>query len=355
MAVKIKSELALTNYRPVRYAHVNMAAGADYVLTADPWSYLHGYLLHEAEGKQMKARKKFERAIYYSDLAREFYKGAEVVELPTKATLLYYGMLNLAKAFLSVSGVELETIIEHHGVSLPPQRKEMKVILTTADSLSIFAEFSKALNKPLSQSDYVSLEEAFKNIPEVHSVYKATYPNESEKYLPINIEFKTDDNHKKLWTEIRYEKKKENLVEASKIFAGERKAYFKEPIREGDWMVLRSKKTRYPNDFSKLDQIYKKTLNEFSEFDVCSLLTPRGYFYYCDLSPNKYHHLSYTLLAMFYMGSAARYRPTETKEMLNGNMRQLATEVASLCPKQFLYQIASLITSRLCVVPYAVI
>jgi hypothetical protein len=347
------SKPALTNYRPVRYSHIKIRAGADYVLTADPWSYLHGFLIQASNTKRGTNRKNFERAIFYTDLAQEFYKGADVVDLPTKATLLYYGMLNLVKAYLSVSGVELETTYEHHGVTLPIGKKEMEISAEANTSRNIFADFSNLLGFSIKQKTSASLKEAFKNIPEIHAVYQAKYVGEKQKFLPIDISFLTNETNKQLWTELKYEKKREGLVKFDKIYKGPRKKYFCSPEADGDWLVLSSNSVRRPKHFSKLDQMYWAILQEYSEFNIASLLTPRGYFYYCDLEPGQFHHLSYTLLAMFYMGSAARYRPSETKEILGGDMRQLATEATALCPKQFLYQITSLITQNLCVLPYA--
>lgn len=96
-------EIAATNYRPLRYSHIKIAAGEDYVLTADPWSYLHSQLLKDANSKRGKNRANTERAIFYLGLAQNFFRASDAAELPAKATLLYYGMLNLVKVWLSVT------------------------------------------------------------------------------------------------------------------------------------------------------------------------------------------------------------------------------------------------------------
>ena len=58
---------------------------------------------------------------------------------------------------------------------------------------------------------------------------------------------------------------------------------------------------------------------------------------------------------MFYLGSAARYRPLEMRSLLEGNLRPLVSEFVSLTPRQFLYQMVSLTTNRECVIPFSAV
>ncbi|MBK1711129.1 hypothetical protein CKO17_19245, partial [Marichromatium gracile] len=85
----------------------------------------------------------------------------------------------------------------------------------------------------------------------------------------------------------------------------------------------------------------------------CSILTRDGYKYYCQLQTSDYHHLCNSYLVMFYLGHTARYRPTEIQEVMSGELRPLATEAVALIPKQFMYHLVSLITGKLCVIPYS--
>jgi len=84
-----------------------------------------------------------------------------------------------------------------------------------------------------------------------------------------------------------------------------------------------------------------------------SILTPAGYRYYCDLEPGVFHHLCYSLMALFFIGSIVRYRPTAVGDTFAGELRPLATESLALIPRQFLYQIAGRIVGKECVVPFA--
>ena len=106
-------------YNEVKYAHVDAKPGEPAVLIADPWSYLHAFLLERENSSYSQRKKCFKRARYFAQSAESFYRAAEAVDLPTKGTLAYYGMLNLVKCFISSREIPLETQWEHHGLILP--------------------------------------------------------------------------------------------------------------------------------------------------------------------------------------------------------------------------------------------
>ena len=72
-----------------------------------------------------------------------------------------------------------------------------------------------------------------------------------------------------------------------------------------------------------------------------------------DLGKREYHHLAWALMLMYYIGSIARYRPVAAETVMAGAMRPLISEAVAVCPRQFLYQLTSLITKRSCSVPHA--
>lgn len=347
-------EVALTNYRPLRYSHIKVAPGADYVLTADPWSYLHSHLQKELRGSRGKNRSNRERAVFYLGLAQNFYRASDAAELPAKATLLYYGMLNLAKVWLSVSGVELERSYEHHGLTLPLGKAfNIEVAGPSAGVISIFGEFAKELGTPILAKELLTFESAISRVPELHSIRKSRASLEKQRFLSVDIQFLTDTCHKQLVTSLSYDKKAEGLVRTAKILSGARKKYFNEPLSYQGQVHLVSDKVRRPSNWKNLTKSYNAILREYDEFDLCSLLTRGGYKYYLDLKPGKYHHLCYTLMAMYFLGTAARYRPTAMNQLLDGDLRQSVTEACAICPRQFLYQLTCRITDSICVIPYA--
>lgn len=340
------------NYSAVRYSHVPVRPGQSAVLTADPWSYLHGHLLQTASHKRGNNRRNLERATYYARLAEDFYRAGDLVDLPTQGTLLYYGMLNLVKCLLSTDGVPLESQIEHHGLNLAPEMKfELHIPAASKRSVNIFAEFARILGTPAAGKQHAKLQDAVSHIPELHAICSNLKFIRRPKFLPIEVAFLTNAEHTTLFTEVSFSKGHEQNVQTTKFLSGHRKDYFLElPDREGK-AVYRSRSRKRLRKNWKV--VYSNVLKEYSKFRFASVLTRSGYRYYCDLEPGYYHHLCYSLMVMFYIGSAARYRPSEVDEVLNGPLRPLVTEAVALCPRQFLYQLVSLITKQLCVIPYA--
>jgi hypothetical protein len=117
--------------------------------------------------------------------------------------------------------------------------------------------------------------------------------------------------------------------------------------------VIYRSKNRKPVSQNNFPQIYRNIQKEYIHFDLASILTRAGYQYYCDLQPGHYHHLSFSLALLFYLGSVARYRPTEVEELTTGELSPLVSEALAVIPRQFLYQLVSSTTGNVCVIPLA--
>lgn len=350
-----KCEIALHNYNRIRYSYVDLDAGEQHILTSDPWSFLSSHLLNSLPKKRGANRENLERAIYYASLAEDFYKAAQDVPLPAKGTLYYYGMLDLVKCFLSVRGEELEKTYEHHGLMLKQGAKlviEAKPKLK--DAFNVFAHFCEHLGQELKHSHEIDFRQALSHVPEVHGIYVSLGHIEKRKLLPIQIEFQVNATRDFLFTEVIFDKEQESKVKISRFLKGKRATYFKEGCPRDKKIVYRAKRRK---SFTKdnIDRIYKNILKEYRDLDVVPILTKSGYRYYVDLRPGEVPHLAYSLLAMFYLGSAARYRPLEIRSVLDGDLRPLVSEFVSLTPRQFLYQMVSLTTGKECVIPFATI
>lgn len=348
-----KGEPALYKYNKIRYSFVPIQAGEQQVLTSDPWAFLNSFLLQKLSGSRGANKQRIERAIYYSGLAEDFYKAAEVAPLPSKGALLYYGMLDLVKCFLSLNDIPLETKHEHHGLVLPLGAEQtVDVKGSIRNSVNIFFEFSKLLGKPISNPIQVKFEQALSHIPEIHSIYTSVGYGKKRKLLPVDIEFQVNPAKDKIFTEVVFQKEQEAKVDTSKFLKGKRKDYFRDGFPRDHRAVYRAKRRKsFDND--NIHRIYANVLTEYQKLDIVPILTSRGYRYYVDLRPGDLPQLSYSLLAMFYLGSAARYRPLEVKKLMEGEVRPLVSEFVSLTPRQFLYQMISQITKKECVIPFA--
>lgn len=344
---------AKCKYREVRYSHILTEPYEMAALTADPWSFLHGYLLQQRKKTAGVNRKGFERAGYFSKLAEDFYKASINTDMPTKGTLLYYGMMNLVKSLLAVNRVKLEDVPEHHGVTNTHGRKHNLTISGNIKGCTnVFKEFAKLLNTPVSGKHQLNVRHILPHIPELHAIATDSGIVKKPKMLPVSIQFLVNESNSYLFTELSFDKASEHSINTSLFYTGKRKDYFRVgPKIEGKVVYRSSARKKLTAD--NWSRVYKNILKEYSQLGLSSLLTRTGYRYYCPMQASQYHHLCYSYLFMFYLGHSARYRPTEISEILNGELRAVATEAVALCPRQFLYQLVSLITNKLCVLPYA--
>ncbi|WP_197454613.1 YaaC family protein [Stieleria varia] len=349
---------ATYNHAKVVYSPFEAAPGAQFLLTADPWSFLTAWINQKlAAGPRGPNRTRLERALYYANLAESFYAASRRSSLPAQGTLAYYGILNLVKCFLSIRGVDLETKMEHHGLSLPlGSKQQVQIAAPGGNALNIFHEFSRLLGKPVSGRETVTIKEIAGHLPEIHEMaFTLGHVTGNKRgFLPIDIQFLLTESDSHLFTEVVYEKKQISRVDINRFHRGERKSYFSEGVDRDGCVVHRSAKRKKCN-WDSFPRIYRNACAEYAKFDVCSLLTPKGYVYYCDLRSPKLHHLSYSLLMMFYIGTAARYRPSEMRELLETDVRPLISEALAVIPGQMLYHLVSYCTSSNCVVPHATI
>jgi hypothetical protein len=349
------AEPALFKYNKIKYSFVDVEAGQQHVLTSDPWSYLTSHLQTRLNSTRGNNKSNIQRALYFAKLAEDFYRSADVVELPAKGTLLYYGMLDLVKSYLCLKNVPLETTHEHHGMSLPLGRElTITVSGNMNNAINIFSCFSETQGRKVAGQHQVDFRQALSHVPEIHGIYNTIGQGAKRKLLPVTIDFLTNDKRDKLFTEISFDKEQEAKVDTKRFSTGRRATYFRDGCPRPQKIVYRSAR-RKSYTKTNIGKIYRNILKEYRSFDIVPILTPQGYRYYVDLRPGDFSHLSYALLAMFYLGSAARYRPLEIKSLLEGPLRPLVSEFVSLTPRQFLYQMVSLATNRECVIPFSAI
>ena len=184
-----KGEIALFKYNKLRFSFANLKAGDQQILTSDPWSLINSHLQQKISRSRGENKIFLERSLYFSSLAESFYKAANSILLPTRATLLYYGMLNLVKCFLSYKKIELETVHEHHGLTLPLGTNGLiRVKPNINNAVNIFSTFSELLGKKINQTLDIKFNNAVQNIPEIHSLCHGLGLIPKRKLLPVQIE-----------------------------------------------------------------------------------------------------------------------------------------------------------------------
>jgi hypothetical protein len=120
-------------------------------------------------------------------------------------------------------------------------------------------------------------------------------------------------------------------------------------------IVFRSKESFTYTHKSNIswNKAYSKICKQIEKLNIATMLTRSGHRYYLNLQPSQLSQQTNYFLLLFYMGSAARYRPTLFEEFLQGEYQAIFNEVLSTSPDQFLYSMVSHITNKVCAVPMA--
>lgn len=357
MAKPYEKGIAATfKYQAIKYYHFNTQPGTSLLLTANPWSYLAAWYSKKMVASRGPNRARFEKAKYFTEQSESFYEAAEHTKLPTKGTFVYYSMLNLVKAFISVKGIDLEVKIEHHGLSTGQNNDPvLNVTDKSKEAISIFHEFTHALGYPYPHKKTIRLVDIYSQIPEIHEISHTLGHLETEKrgFLPVEIDFLVNESKNKAFVEIRYQKKNESRVPCHKFYKGKFKELFNLRSKdENGWIVYRSKSRKAVTD-KNWPIIYRNFCSEIKQLDLCSILTRSGYRYYANLYQGPLPQLPSVLALMFFIGSVARYKPSLTKHLMSGDLYPILAESIESLPRQFLYQMASLITESVCAIPQA--
>lgn len=359
-------DIALREYKTVKFFPFGNEAGAPFILTADPLGYLEAWLdnAHNAihRDKSKSKKKNLKKAIYFTQLSKDFYNSAQSAKMPSKGTLLYYSFINLVKVFLIIRNYELETKVEHHGLSLPSDSKEkLRLINANGDGISIFHEFAKCLGKEINNGDGldINFSQLLNSLPEVHEIGYALnlFPNTKRRFLPIDVNIRTNDRRNKIFYTISYEKKFDKQMKVEKLTKGICATKFSKIEIENDPYKNHFKSHCFLN-YTYTSQkswrmCYPKIINELNELNITPMLTRQGYRYYMDLEPTRFHRLSSVLAFAYYLGTVARYRPTLNEEILKGKYQTVINEAIIACPQQFFYLMVSHITKQVCAIPMA--
>ena len=323
-------EQVLREYKSVKYFPFENEAGAPFILTSDPLSYLEAWLDNKLTAIQRdsgKIRANLKKAQYFTRLSKDFYNSAILAKMPSKGTLIYYSFINLTKVFLILRDYDLETKMEHHGLSLPSDSKsKLKLANPNGEGISIFHEFSKIIGREIKNKDgpYIEFKDILRNLPEVHEIGYALnlFPKSKRKFLPVEIKIRTNTPRNKLFYTIDYEKKFCKQMNVEKF----EKGIFKEKL-----IPIQVEDDPYRNHFKSVLQVgytktserswkicYPKIINDLNELNIVPMLTRKGYRFYIDLEASRLHRLSSVLAFAYYIGTVARYRPTLNETVLKG-------------------------------------
>jgi hypothetical protein len=353
------------DYKAVKYFQFGNEPGAPFILTSDPFSYLQAWLdakINTIKRDTGKQKTRLVKAKYFAELSEEFHNSSNQAKMPSKGTLIYYSFINLVKSFLLVNNYDLETQIEHHGVSLPPDKKlSLKLKKEGDNGISIFHAFAKTIGVEIinGEGSELKLDDILRELIEVHEIGYALemFPNTKRKHLPVELTIRTNASKKSIYYTLAYEKKFDKIMKTDRLLKG----VFKDKLIPIECLSDTGRnyfKSKLSFSYTKDSIIsyriaYNRICKDIEPLRINPMLTRTGYRNYLNLESSRLHRLSATLAFAFYIGTIARYRPTLNNEILKGKYQALILEAVSSCPNQFFYIMVSHITKQICAIPMA--
>jgi len=353
------------NYKIVKYFPFQNKPAAPLILTSDPFSYLQAWLdnkISEIQRDRSSRRDLYIKAKYFAELSEGFHNSSKMSKMPSKGTLIYYTLINLVKSFLLVREYDLETKMEHHGLTLPSGSElDLKLLSVGQDGVSIFHEFAKSIGIEINNGDglMLNLNDILEELPEVHELGHALnlFDNTKKKHLPVEVIIRTNPGRNRIYYTVSYDKKFDKSMRTNKL---ERGVFLEklDPIECESDTTSKYFKSKLIFSYTNTSDVshntaYNRICEDIVPLRISPMLTRTGYRNYLNLEPSRMHRLSATLAFAYYIGTVARYRPTLNNKILKGKYQSLIQEAVSTCPNQFFYLLVSQITNQVCAIPMA--
>lgn len=320
----------------------------------DPWE-----LLAEAITRAVKDRKAADIAHSFRRQAADYFRAATGGrELAVKPVLLYYGFLNLSKAYGLVKGNNALAGTAVHGLSGESNRKQIPeslVKFSVRQGTLVFQELLKLLggNATILNSPLM-IGHLLPQILPGHRLW-CYATNRRERFLTVEkFEVRHDTATRAVWLNLfisRHELGRLNLSISTVLLQADLADF--EVIHERPPLDLVCLQQKAPETYSKdpaeaLAWIIEKTRNRFWE-TVKTASPYRKPYIYC--SPPVEHgkrlpQLLSIYVLMFFLGYVTRYFPGHFEDFLDSRYGPFFDTFISESPMQFLYLMASEILGR---------
>lgn len=326
------------------------------VFISDPW----GIIRYSIETKCLSASKT--PALAFCEQAEDYFKAASVSGLvAAKPVLLYYSMLNLAKAFgLTRKTRPIYGNKAYHGLAerIPIGGQDfidsiLEAIPSSNRNINIFDDFYKSLNagNGLSSSFNYEMKYLIPQIVQAHRLWCSS-SNERERFIPIyKIDLMQDTVTKSLWLDL-FVRDDELYTKgiSRKQFLDEAQLDFREvkctEQENGRKLICFEQNSVINYSHRPSDKVQELVSTIKNNLWVTALSVPPYRKYYTYLSPSSEvnHRLPQivSLYAVFYyFGSLTRYRPYNFEKILSKPYGGFIREIIETVPNQFLYLLAS--------------
>ncbi len=326
------------------------------VVTADPWAYLSHLAVGRLSGDQKG------EALAFIEQAFDFYEAAQNPQLGSKPLLYYYSFLNLAKAALLISGVQIP-LNATHGISDPRanirerlrfEGQKISIPMPARNHSSIFPEFLSMLGAPPRTDRRMRVIDIIGLLPCIHRTY-CTVIRQKPIFLPVS-RFEVRHSGGEVWVRMVVKRQDDDVQKVLPIIR-KRQTWLRvlHQVESKCESELWFETTPAPGARRGLDNGIKEHALALRNLGPACILTARGYrFYLPELTPaNRLPCLAASYASMFYLGSITRYKPHYFDKIAVGKYQWIVEELMATQPLQFLYKLASWLAGVDVVRPYA--
>ena len=363
-----RGEILKIKQRPVAYTRHPVVRGErryglqTRLFATNPWSVIRGSVNEISDSSTKNQARAF------IEQAEDFYRAFQSAhETASKPLLVYYAMLNLAKAFALKKGTKTKYDRAKHGLQegVHPQGVEfdnsfLKAFKSKLSSVNIFDDFLHALcNGNLGTAEKVyDLKHIHAQILQGHRLWASAY-NNIERFIEIaRVDFIHSQTDKNIWLVInvfaddltRFNISRKTLIEQSGL-----KNYFanvkSNEIVDGRLLLKFEQITPLsysgrPSD--KIEELVAAIRNNIWSAVLKMPPYRKNYLYLSPPSevPHRLPQLASVYAFIYYLGSVTRYRPYYLETILSKPYGAHIEEVISNVPQQFLFLLASEFAAR---------
>ncbi len=320
------------------------------IFAADPWPLIFNEIEIRCPRRLRKTAQSF------CAQAEDFYKTSfHANELYAKPLLLYYSMLNLAKAFILTTNNATADYRPDHGLSesARPRQSAGAIIKTVlrGNRRSAFDDFLYAVSgRRLGNNHQFRLGHLLPQILTGHRVWCAA-ASAAERFVGVDdLQFLTGPNDRSIW--IRVSLREDDVRRLNLSYA----QLLRRTLLGPGWRIAR------PDRKAKCICIEKATPHRYTHrpsdhlihvvnelrkalWTSVLLVPPYAKYYLYVTPPAERTHTLPQLLSiyaiMFFLGSITRYRPHHFEAIHNGPYGAPIEGFLNEAPSQFLYLLAS--------------
>ncbi|MDH2293153.1 YaaC family protein [Cobetia sp. 1AS1] len=332
------------------------------VFATNPWSIIRGSIATIQDGSIKNQANSFVAQ------AEDFYRAYQSAhETSSKPLLVYYSLLNLAKAFVLFKGVRTEYDKAHHGLqeTIHPDGVEfensfLKSYKSRGNQVNIFSDFVHAFtgSPEAAREKVYDLKNLHPQILQGHRLWADAY-EAKERFIEIErIDFFHDNETKKIWMVLNI------YADDLSRFGISRTQFLKEGCLRDLFHHIKSEENLNSRLLLKFEQTLPLTytgrpsdkLEELTNLiknrvwsSVLRMPPYRKNYAYLSPEGEKNQRLPQVMSIyafIYYLGSVTRYRPYFFEDLLERPDGAHIEETITNIPQQFLFLIASEFAGR---------